>query len=63
MKKMRIYYPWTETKPKGSFFVPSIDPAQTKHEGLVAALHLRIKAKAFIGVLNGKHGVLFTRHS
>jgi len=28
---------------------------------LVAALHLRIKAKARIGLLKGKHGVLFTR--
>lgn len=61
MKKLRIYYPWAETPVEGSFFVPAVNAAQIKHEGLVAALHLRIKAKAVTGLLNGRHGVLFTR--
>lgn len=63
MKKLKIYYPWNETQIDGSFFVPAVNLAQIKHEGLVAALHLRIKAKAEFGIVGGKHGVLFTRRS
>ena len=61
MKKLQIQYPWSKIPKDGSFFVPAVNPARVKHEGLVAALHLRIKAKARIGLLKGKHGVLFTR--
>ena len=63
MKKPQIHYPWSEIPKDGSFFVPAVDTAQVKHEGLVAALHLRIKAKAKIGLLHGQHGVLFTRQA
>lgn len=61
MKKLKIYYPWAETPVQGSFFVPAVNTTQTRYEGLVAALRLRIKAKARTGILHGKHGVLFTR--
>lgn len=63
MKKLRIIYPWSKLPKDGSFFVPAVNPAQVKHEGLVAALHLGIKAKARIGLMKGKHGVLFTKRS
>ena len=61
MKKLKISYPWDKIAEGESFFVPAVDPAKVKHEGLVAALHLRIKATAKLGLYNGKHGVLFTK--
>lgn len=61
MKTPLIHYPWAETPPGGSFFVPALDLQKTREAGLLAALHLRIKGKASFGIFNGKHGVLFTR--
>ena len=54
-------YPWTETKPGGSFFVASLHPAKTREMGLKNALQHHILAKGVPGILKGKHGVLFTR--
>lgn len=61
MKKVKVHYPWTSTPVKGVFFVPSLRLADTKKEGLSAALHYNMLAKAEEGVFNGKMGVLFTR--
>jgi hypothetical protein len=60
-KKIKIYYPWSEAKRGDRFFVPALDVYAIKEAGLTAALHLRIKGRATFGILNGKHGVLFTR--
>lgn len=62
-KKLRIYYPWADIKKDECFFVPAVSTYKIKQEGLTAALHLRIKASAEFGLLEGKHGVLFTRRS
>jgi len=61
MKKVKVHYPWTSTPAKGVFFVPTLRLAEIKKDGLSAALHYNIKAKAEFGVVNGKLGVLFKR--
>jgi hypothetical protein len=61
MKKVKVHYPWITTPVKGVFFVPSLRLADTKKDGLNAALQYNIKAKAEFGVVNGKLGVLFKK--
>lgn len=61
MKKVKVHYPWTSTPVKGVFFVPTLRLAEIKKDGLSAALHHNIKAKAEFGVVGGKLGVLFKR--
>lgn len=56
-----MHYPWQATARFEKFFVPTLRLEETKREGLSAALHYNIKAKAEEGVFNGKMGVLFTR--
>jgi len=58
-----VYYPWKDTPPNGGFFVPTLRLAEVKEDGLRAANHHRIKAKAEIGVKDGKIGVYFSRVS
>jgi hypothetical protein len=62
-KRLRVLYPWNSIKKGECFFVPAVSPPKVKQEGLTAALHLRIRAKAEFGLLGGRHGVLFTRRS
>ena len=61
MRKVKVHYPWPDTPVKGVFFVPTLRLAETKKDGLAAALHYNIKAKAEFGILEGKIGVRFTR--
>lgn len=61
MKKVKVHYPWINTPVKGVFFIPTLKLADTKREGLSAALHHNVLAKAEEGVVDGKIGVLFTR--
>jgi hypothetical protein len=61
MRKLKVHYPWLDTPVKGVFFVPTLRLTEIKKDGLAAALHYNIKAKAAFGTLNGKIGVLFTR--
>jgi len=61
MRKVKVHYPWKVTLRHEKFFVPTLRFEETKKEGLNAALHHNVIAKAEIGVLNGKIGVLFTR--
>lgn len=63
MKTPRIYYPWNEVPKGGSFFVPTLALAATKEAGLTAALYFQLKVTAKYGILDGKHGILFTRRS
>ena len=56
-----MHYPWPDTPLTGVFFVPTLRLVETKKDGLAAALHYNIKAKAEFGTVNGKIGVLFTR--
>ena len=61
MKKVKVHYPWQVTARFEKFFIPTLRLEETKREGLSAALHYNIKAKAEAGTLDGKLGVLFTR--
>jgi hypothetical protein len=61
MRKLKVHYPWPNTPVKGAFFVPTLRLAEIKKDGLAAALHYNIKAKAEFGTVNGKIGVRFTR--
>jgi hypothetical protein len=61
MRKVKVHYPWPDTPVKGVFFVPTLRLAEIKRDGLAAALHYNIKAKAEFGTVDGKIGVLFTR--
>ena len=60
-RKIRVHYPWLTTPPRGSFFVPSLRLAETREAGLKAAVYHQVKAKAELGIINGKLGVLFRR--
>lgn len=61
MKKVKVHYPWLVTARFEKFFIPTLRLEETKREGLSAALHHNIKAKAEAGTFEGKLGVLFTR--
>ena len=61
MKKIRLYLPWRETPKGGSFFVPTLNPVQLKEAAVVSAIVHHVTYKTQIGVVDGKHGVLFTR--
>lgn len=59
-KKLKINYPWLSLPPYGGFFVPTLNVAKTREEGLKEALRHRIDAKAEPAIKDGKFGVLFT---
>lgn len=59
-KKLKIKYPWLDLPPYGGFFVPSLNLAKTREEGLKEALRYRIDAKAEPAIKDGKFGILFT---
>ena len=61
MKKLKPLYPWPTLERGHGFFVPCLDTEYVKKEGLLAAAHSRIYAKAFVGIKDGKLGVLFVR--
>jgi len=62
MTKLAIQYPWSRLERGQGFFVPSLDTAKTREEGLRAAVSARrFDAKAYVGVINGRLGVLFVR--
>ena len=58
--KLTIKYPWLDLPPYGGFFVPTLNVAKTREEGLKEALRYRIDAKAEPAIKDGKFGVLFT---
>lgn len=62
MKNLTIRYPWKQLKKGQGFFVPCLDPAKAREEGLKAAVSVRVfDAKTKVGVVNGRLGVLFVR--
>jgi hypothetical protein len=61
MRKIKVHYPWQKLEVKQKFFVPTLRLEETKSEGLSAALHYNILAKAEFGTVQGKLGVLFIR--
>jgi len=61
MKKIKVHYPWQKTEVKQKFFIPTLRLEEIKSEGLSAALHYNILAKAEFCTVEGRLGVLFTR--
>jgi hypothetical protein len=61
MRKVKVHYPWLATARFEKFFIPTLRLEETKRDGLAAALHHNIKAKAEFGVFGGKMGVMFIR--
>jgi hypothetical protein len=62
MKTLAIRYPWSQLERGQGFFVPGLDTEKLKEEGLRAAVSARrFDAKAYVGVVNGRLGVLFLR--
>ena len=57
---MTVKFPWDKLKPGQGFFVPCLDTAAVKEEGLRSAVPLRLRVEASVGVYRGKYGVLFT---
>jgi hypothetical protein len=46
--------------PYGGFFVPTLNFAKTREEGLKEGLRYRIRGKAEPAIVDGKVGLLFT---
>lgn len=62
MKQLSIRYPWKGLESGQGFFVPCLDTAAIKREGLNKALSLRLfDAKAIPCIRGGLIGVLFYR--
>jgi hypothetical protein len=62
MKHLSITYPWSKVEKGQGFFVPCLDTAAIKREGLNKALTLRLfDAKAIPSIRNGLIGVWFFR--
>lgn len=62
MKNLKLRYPWSQLERGQGFFIPCLDTEKTKEEGLRAAVSARtFDAKAFVGLVNGRLGVLFVR--
>jgi hypothetical protein len=64
MKHLSITYPWSKVEKGQGFFVPCLDTAAIKREGLNKALTLRLfDAKAEPCIIEGRVGVWFYRNS
>lgn len=62
MKHLSITYPWSKVEKGQGFFVPCLDTAAIKREGLNKALTMRLfDAKAEACIQNGLIGVWFYR--
>jgi hypothetical protein len=59
---LKINYPWEKVKKGQGFFVPCLDTAATREEGLKRAVFLRVfDAQAKEGIQEGFTGVYFFR--
>lgn len=59
-KKLKVNYPWDALPSYGGFFVPTLDVAKTREEGLKEGIRVRMWGKAEPAIKDGKLGVLFT---
>jgi hypothetical protein len=60
--KLKTHYPWDQTEKGQGFFVPCIDTAAVRTEGLNKALGIRLfDARAKVGIRDGFTGVWFYR--
>jgi len=58
---LKITYPWADVPVGGGFFVPTLKAEEVRREGLVAAIHAGVPAKAETGIYNNQYGVMFRR--
>jgi hypothetical protein len=64
MKKLTLKYPWKQLERGQGFFIPCLNPEETRREGLIQAQHAHVfDARAYVGIRNGRLGVLFKRLS
>jgi len=62
MRKLQVSYPWQQLSKGQVFFVPCLDTQAIREDGLRKALGLRmLDARATVGVMHGKLGVIFFR--
>lgn len=62
MKPLKIQYPWASLPVSGTFFVPTLAPADVIQKGLQASIGTGIiPDKPRVGIQGGKFGVLFRR--
>lgn len=54
-------YPWPDVQPGQGFFIPCLDTAKVRREGLRAAAQLQILATAHVALRKGRYGVWFFR--
>ena len=60
--KLELHFPWTQTEKGEGFFIPCLDTAAVREEGLKQAVKLRLlDARATVGIRNGLIGVWFFR--
>jgi hypothetical protein len=60
--KLAIHYPWEQTEKGQGFFIPCLDTAAVREEGLKVAIKLRmLDARATPGIRTGFIGVWFFR--
>ncbi len=56
---MKVKFPWNQLEPGQGFFVPCLDVAKMREQGLRAAIPHRVNAQAAPGIRGGKLGVWF----
>lgn len=57
-------FPWPDLLPGQGFFIPTLDPAKVREEGLLAAVPMKWRyneIEATIGICRGLIGVYFRR--
>ena len=61
-KKLKLKFPWAETKPGEGFFIPCVNTEAVKARAARAALEARVFDYMMDeGIKDGKWGVLFRR--
>jgi hypothetical protein len=59
MKKLEVDYPWASMRKGDAIFIPTLDEAPTKEEGLKTALSFGRFVNYKFGIFDGRLGVLF----
>jgi hypothetical protein len=57
----KVWFPWADTKPGGGFFIPTLTPEAFAADVVDAALRCGIKASVYVGVHEGKYGLICLR--
>jgi hypothetical protein len=59
MKKLEVDYPWASMRKGDAIFIPTLDEASTKEEGLKTALSFGRFVNHKFGIFDGRLGILF----